>query len=215
MSIMPANTQGRTGKPIGDAQKEELVTLLVKAYREYPEELNSYFPELAAKVKELITPTSPPSEAESIGRSPLTEIERGFRQNSLLATLDKAGNGEVISKEEAVKALEDAAALGEHAWHSREEVLDIAIMTLDLPLVPEESVSVIFHEGRPVHHTYSLVRGMTLSLTWDGRLIKVDLDAKELKFRRKALSIIGIGSDTQSDVAENHDAYLAEIYDER
>ena len=212
---MPANTQEPTGRPIGDAQKEELVTLLVKAYQEYPEELSSYFPELASKVRELTTPASPPSRTESIAHPLLTERSRGFRQNSLRATLDKAGNGEVISKEEAVKALEDAAALREHAWHSREEVSDIALMAFDLPSVPEESVSVLFLRDKPVHHTYSLIRGMTLSLTWDGRLIKVDLDAKELKFRRKALSIIGIGSDTQSDVAENHDTYLAEIYDER
>jgi hypothetical protein len=86
---------------------------------------------------------------------------------------------------------------------------------LDLPLVPEKPTSISFLKGKPVHHTYSLIRGLTLSLTWDGKLIKIELDPKELQFRQQALSFVGIGSDTRSDVAREHDAYLGEILNER
>ena len=82
---------------------------------------------------------------------------------------------------------------------------------------PEESRSIQILKGKRVHHTYSLIRGITLSLTDDGKLIEMDLDARELEYRHRALSLIGIGRDKDgaTDVAENHDAYLEEIYGER
>jgi hypothetical protein len=63
---------------------------------------------------------------------------------------------------------------------------------LDLPLVPEKPTSISFLKGKPVHHAYSLIRGLTLSLTWDGKLIKIEHDLKELQFRQQAVSFVGI-----------------------
>lgn len=41
---------------------------------------------------------------------------------------------------------------------------------------------------------------------------KLEFVLNELKFRNKALSFIGTGEDTLSDVAEEHDKYLDEAY---
>ena len=212
---MPEGKHRRSGKTPEDKQRDEIVTLAIKAYGESPEEMESYFPELADKLKEFITPAKSPSRIETIGSSPLTEKEKQFRLDALRSALNRFRGGATASKEEAVKVLEDAAALGEDSRIFKRDILSAVLEPLNLSLHPEESTSVIFLKGKRVHHTYSLIRGITLSLTRDGKLIRMDLDAKDLKHRHTTLSIIGIGSDTATDVAENHDTYLAEILDER
>jgi hypothetical protein len=214
VSITPMNSKAGNRQSRKDGRqvlKDELVNLLVQEFQRDAEHFRSHFPEIAEKVEALSSEKSRQPK-DAILYTHLTEREREFRLNSLNAILGKAAGGEAMSKEEAVKALEDAAALREHAWGSREAVMDLARSAFDLPVVPEKSLSVPLLKGKQVHHTYELIRGVTLSLNWDGKLIRIDLDAKELGYRQKSLAFAGIGSDTKSDVAENHDAYLAEIY---
>ncbi len=193
--------------------KETLTQKVVGVYQTAPERLREALPEVAELLDDLAS-----AAARDLASSPfgLTYREQSFLPASLQAALDRAAGGEALTKEEAVETLEAAAVLGDDGWHLRHEVLDVAGAAFDFTLVPEESQSIQILKGEQVHHTYSLIRGITLSLTRDGKLIKIDLDAKELKYRHQALSIIGIGrdKDNATDVAENHDAYLEEIYGE-
>ena len=65
------------------------------------------------------------------------------------------------------------------------------------------------------HHTFDLVRGVTLSLAWDGGLLAISLNPEEYQRRKRALSFVGMASDTATDVAENHDKYLWDAADAR
>jgi hypothetical protein len=73
----------------------------------------------------------------------------------------------------------------------------------------KQTISLI--KGKAEHHSYSLIRGVTLSLTWDSKLIKIDIDPDELDKRRKALSFVGCDSDIRPDVAYRHDEYLGSL----
>ena len=193
--------------------KDVLAEMVLNLYQIDPQRLREALPEAAEHLDRLLAP--PPERRVNDSPFGLTEREREFRLNSLDSILEKAAGSEAVSKEQAVKALEDAAALREHAWDSREAVMGLARSVFDLPVAPEKSLSIPLLKGKPVHHTYELIRGVNLSLTWDGKLIRIDLNAQELRIRQKGLSFVGIGSDTKSDVAENHDAYLDEIYGEK
>ncbi len=200
-------------RELTDEDKEGLVQMVVDLYSNNPSRLRTALPEAADLLDDLASVA-----ARDLASSPfgLKYRERNFRPASLQAVLDRAADGEALTKEEAVETLEAAAVLGYDGWHLRHAVLDVARAAFDFTLVPEESRSIQILKGEQVHHTYSLIRGITLSLTWDGKLVKIDLDTKELKYRHQALSIIGIGrdKDNATDVAENHDAYLEEIYGE-
>lgn len=200
-------------RELTDEDKEGLVRMVVDLYSDDPSRLRKSLPEAADLLDDLASVAARDPASSPLG---LTYRERNFRPASLQAALDRTAGGEALTKEEAVEILEAAAVLGDDGWHLRHEVLDGAGAAFDFELVPEESRSIQILKGEQVHHTYSLIRGITLSLTRDGKLIKIDLDAKELKYRHQALSIIGIGrnKDNATDVAENHDAYLEEIYGE-
>ena len=51
-----------------------------------------------------------------------------------------------------------------------------------------------------------------MHLNWDFKLIKVTMDPNQWRLRSQALSIIGIGKETATDVAENHDDYLLDAF---
>ena len=57
-----------------------------------------------------------------------------------------------------------------------------------------------------------VVRGVDLHLTWEFKLVKVTMDPHQWRLRSQALGIIGIGKDTAPDVAENHDDYLVDAF---
>ena len=203
----------RSRKLSGQSLKNELFGLLIQEFQNDPDHLRSHFPEIAARLETATADRKHPP-ADAYFSTNLTERERDFRLNSLRSIVTRFNEGKDVSREDAIKALEDAASLKEQAEPFKDVVLDMARQVLDLSVTPEEATSVSFLKRKQVHHSYDLIRGMTLRLTWDGKLIKIEVDSKELELRRKALSIVGIGSDGRKDVATNHDSYLETIYDE-
>lgn len=191
-----------------EQERDEIVSTLIEESREALEELRSYFPHTADKLERFISPKRPPYSMESLFYFHLTEREREFRLNSLRAIIERFQSNGQVSKDEATKALEDAAALRDYAGDFKDSLLTIVQKALKLPLDAREKQTISLIRGKAEHHSYDLVRGVTLSLSWDGKLIKIAVDPKELARRRKALFFIGCSSDIQSDVARNHDAYF-------
>lgn len=69
-------------------------------------------------------------------------------------------------------------------------------------------------DGRPsddVVHRFSLVRGVSLELDREMRLISVSVSPLKVMRRRKLLAFVGAAQDAESDVAQRHDDYLARI----
>lgn len=62
-----------------------------------------------------------------------------------------------------------------------------------------------------VVHKFALVRGVSLELDREMRLISVSVSPRKVKQRRKLLSFVGAAQDAESDVAQRHDEYLARV----
>lgn len=62
-----------------------------------------------------------------------------------------------------------------------------------------------------VVHRFALVRGVSLELDREMRLISVSVSPRKVRQRRKLLSFVGAGQDAAPDVARRHDDYLARI----
>lgn len=197
-----------------EREKDEIVRLLIKELQEAPEELWSHYPHVADKLDKYINPKKPSRDRERPFYHYLTEREQEFRLNSLRSIIEKFQTDGQASKDEAIKALEDAAALQHHAETFKDSLLALAQRTLGLSLDAGEKQTIYLSRGKTEHHSYVLVRGVTLSLTWDRKLIKIDVAPKELAQRRKVLSLVGCGYDKQPDVARKHDAYLGSSFNE-
>jgi len=197
-----------------EREKDEIVRLLIKEYQEAPDELWSNYPHIADKLDRHISPKKPSRDSERTFYHYLTEREQEFRLNSLRPIIEKFQAGGQVSKDEAIRALEDAAALQDYAEAFKDSLLALAQRALGLSLDTGEKQPISLIRGKAEHHSYVLVRGVTLSLTWDRKLIKIDVAPKELADRRKALSLVGCGHDKQPDVARKHDAYLGSSFDE-
>ena len=197
-----------------ERERDEIVRLLIKEFQEAPEEVRSYYPHIADKLDRYISPKKPSRRAESPFYFYLTEREREFRLSSLCSIMEKFQGDGQVSKEEAIKALEDAAALRDYAEGFKDSLLALAQRVLGLSLNTEEEQPISLIRGKAEHHSYVLVRGVTLSLTWDGKLIKITPNRQEFDQRQKALSLVGCGYDKQPDVAYKHDAYLGSSFNE-
>ena len=193
-----------------EREKDEIFRLFIKEFQEATEKLWSYYPHIADKLDMYISPKKPSRDRERPFYHYLTEREQEFRLNSLRSIIVKFQADGQVSKDEAIKALEDAAALQDHAEAFKDSLLALAQRVLGLSLDAGEKQTISLIRGKAEHHSYVLVRGVTLSLTWDRKLIKIAVNPEEFVQRQKALSLVGCGSDIQSDVAHNHDAYFGD-----
>jgi hypothetical protein len=141
--------------------------------------------------------------------------EREFKLRSLSEIIQRYKTTGTLPPEEGRRALALAAALREHASPYKQTLLEIVERIIALPLDSPEPQKVTLVKGKTAHHTFELVRGVTLSLAWDGQLVGIELDAEEYQRRKRALSFVGMASDTATDVAENHDKYLWDAPDAR
>ena len=197
-----------------ERERDKIFKFFIKEYQEAPEELWSHYPLVADELDRYINPKKPSRDRERPFYHYLTEREREFRLSSLRSVVEKFRDNGQVSKEEAIKALEDAAALQHHAETFKDPLLALAQRTLGLSLDAGEKQTISLIRGTAEHHSYVLVRGVTLSLTWDRKLIKITVNPEELIQRQKALSLVGCGYDKQPDVARKHDEYLGSSFNE-
>ena len=136
---------------------------------------------------------------------------------SLAQSLGRYRDGK-LSKQGAVRALEDCAVLilenrlpntcdHESLVGLLESTLGVALDSFD----SATTISIKGAEGEELGTNLSLVRGVVLYLDSDGYLLSIDIAPSKIKERKALLTIVGVGRDTEPDVAERHDDYLAGI----
>lgn len=209
---------GRAKRPRRRNTKESQATigeLAVKLFTDNPAAFWSFAPELANSIDQHIQAGSSGRKRVPVLEAYLTEREREFKLRSLDELLERYRGTGPFRPDDALKALTLAAALREHAQPHKRTLLEIVERVLGISLGLEKPEKFTFLKGKPEHHTFELVRGLTLSLAWDGALISMAFDPKEFQHRQKALAFVGIATDSHQDVAKNHDAYLWTTIDER
>jgi hypothetical protein len=202
-----------SSKKLARKDRDSLVQEVLEAYQRDPARLRAALPEMAEHLDKLLSHPQPFRGGESpFG---LTDRERAFHRESLEKILKKLGSSSLIV-EDAVKGLEHGAALliddFSPGYPPRQELLKLVRKATGM--VPKK-------EGRPVvkvvregeaSRTVPVAKGVDLHLTWDLKLVKVTLDPREWRLRSQALGFVGIGADTGADVAERHDEYLMDAF---
>lgn len=147
----------------------------------------------------------------------LGEHDPTSRVKSLAQSLERRRDS-ALSKQNAVKALEDCAILilenrlpktcdHESLVGLLESALGKSLRSFDsATTIPVEST-----DGVITAASLSLVRGVILNLDSDGHLVSIDITPGKIKERDALLTIVGLGRDSKSDVAERHDDYLAGV----
>ena len=198
----------RSRRPSIQESQARIGELAVQLFTANPSAFWSFAPDLANSIDQHLQASSRGRKRVPVFDGYMTGREREFKLRSLAESVEQYRKQPGLSSEEARHMLALAAALQDHAIPYKQVLLEIVEQVLGLPMDSPKPEKIAFVKGKSEHHTFELVRGLTLSLAWDGALIAIGLDPIEYQRRRKALSIIGIAADTQNDVAENHDAYL-------
>ena len=194
-----------------EQDKEELAQRVLDVHQNDPGRLRNVLPEVA----DLLDGYPAPGIMRQGNEIPfgLTERERNFHKNALESILRRFKS---LSQAQAVEGLEHGANLlvddFTPGYPSRQELLRLVrkatgIQPRKTGKPGEKSV-----RAGEASRTVPVIRGVDLHLTWDFKLIKVSLDPKQFRLRSQALSIIGIGKVVATDVAENHDDYLMDAF---
>lgn len=203
-----------TVKRLTAKDKDVLAEMVVSVYRVDPQRLRKALPEAAEYLNGLLAqPTGKGRDGSPFG---LTERERKFHKDALESLLK---NSRSLTSEEAVKGLEHGAVLlddnsfrFEPMEPSRDELLKLVRRATGIrPRKKGKPVEKVVGEG-DASRIIPVVRGINLHLTWDFKLLRVTLDPKEWELLCRALSFVGIGRDSATDVAERHDDYLIDAY---
>ena len=191
--------------------KEELAQRILDVYRSDPDRLRNALPEVADLLHEHLVLT--PMQRGNESPFGLTERERAFHSEALESILRRFKS---LTSAEALAGLEHGANLlvddFTPGYPPRQELLKLVRKATGIqPRKTGNPVEKIVKEGES-SRTVPVVRGVDLHLNWDFKLIKVTMDPNQWRLRSQALSIIGIGKETATDVAENHDDYLLDAF---
>ena len=187
---------------------DRLIDILRSKYSEDPEGFRKFLPGAAELLPEP-TPKSKPGFPFG-----LTEHERSYHRTGLTEALGKVEAGE-ITVEEATKGLQHCADLIKDdvftnavSYEPAKALLKAALGKSPGSYKSKTTISVRVDGGSPVEQI-SVIKGVYLDLDTNGQLVSVSISPREVRERKKLMSIVGIGKDTQADVALRHDDYLA------
>ncbi len=198
-------------------REERLIDMLQAKYREDPKGFQRYLPGAA----ELLT--EPPSRQKGPKpRFQLTEQELFDNRAGLAKVLREMDEG-TLTPGGALTGLQYCAALirddnlpygwdeslsHEMGYEVLKNLLKQAIGKSPGSYTVKTTVPVGEGGGTSVEHI-SLIRGVLLGLDSNRRIVSVSIHPGKYRERRKLMTIAGIGSDPNPDVALRHDDYLA------
>ncbi len=199
------------------AKRDRLIELLQAKYREDPNGFRAFLPGAVE-----LLPEQPPKRRRTRSPFGLTERELSYHREGLSEVLRGLDEG-TLESEEAIKGLQHCAALIKddnlpYGWveslsHEMGYEVLKGLLRAGLGKSPgsyrSKTTVRVGEGGDPVFESVSMIMGVLLDLNRNGRLVSVSIHPGTHRKRRKAMAIIGIGSDPEPDVAHRHDDYLA------
>ena len=147
----------------------------------------------------------------------LTYHERSSREQSLREILDGLRTHD-FDKETAIVGLEHCAVLIEDdslpegiGYGSLVNLLKVALGRSVNSVKANTTVRVGATATEDASVEVSIIYGVKLHLSHSMQLVAISVTPHKVRERNKRLGILGLASDVNSDVARNHDAYLAEV----
>jgi len=171
------------------AQKE-LVRLVLQAYSKDPLSFSNLLPEVGGILNNIFAPKV--LSTQSFG---ITERER-LDQVRLLDALIAKNNQAQLSADEAKVALEKCAILIDSEFLplsvDHTSILGLLVTALEYsPKSVDKKTDVAFSQEIPAREVF-VIRGVKLSLTWDYRLLAINIIPTYMKERNSLLTFVGI-----------------------
>ena len=194
-----------------DQASDRILEEILSIYRAEPERLRSSLPEVARLIERLEQP-------KRLRRSPfeLTERKRLHHQSAVGAIVIRLNEGST-STEDAVRGLQHCATLIQD--NSLPEAIDheplVKIVKAAIGKSPSSfksktTINLDDATEKADGPDVPLIKGVRLNLDSDMHLVSATVSPSQVKKRKELLSIVGIASDTASDVAQRHDEYMTE-----
>lgn len=192
--------------------KAKIVRTILEKFKRDPDFVASFFPEVYKELLGIRTKRRAfwPETYQS-SHSGLTELERRTRETKLRKIIERVRKDEAFSKDEGLELLEHLAALSLKQVSEFPIALKAVERALSINFNDEKDQTRLFRKGR-TGKIQRLLPGINLYLTWDGKLLKIKWHKGDIIRRNKALSFVGRGADSQSDVAGRHDEYVAKAF---
>ncbi len=188
--------------------KEVIFKEIFKKYKEDPEFIKCFFPKIF-EIFEKQTKKEVPQWEPFLPLSKLTSEEEKIHKEKLQKLLDKYKKENTLTKEEGLEILEHLIDLGIKNTDNYKEAIEIPGKVLQIDFNKEINKKFNFRKGE-VARTVPLILGVNLHLTWDGKILEIELKKKEIELRKKAMNFVGIGEDKEKDVSIRHDFYFKE-----
>ena len=194
-------------------QQGMLAHAVMKKYERDPKTLLKALPEISAIIEAENTGAYGAPRGTFFELTGREEEERIEAYQAIAKDLGKKGT--VVSKEQAIAALEHAAVLKEGSFHGSlvvtpGDVFRLVRLATGLSLEKKGKLRIGVVRREEASRRVSILMGIRANLSWDKRLVSIEVNPKELARRVKALSFVGIGRDSETDVARRHDEFLFE-----
>ncbi len=190
-------------------QHERLIALLQAKRRADPQGFRKYLP----GVTELL-PALPASRRSTRSPFGLTEREHAYHRDGLSAVLGRLDEG-TVTAEEAAKGLQHCANLirddslaEEVGYEVLKGLIRAALGKSPGSYRSETTVPLGEGSGRVLERV-SAIRGVSLDLDRERRLVSVSIHPGKIRERRQLMKFVGASKDPEPDVAARHDDYLA------
>ncbi len=183
------------------SEQKWLQELVLNKYRADPEALRACLPDLAQAIDQFL-PTS-----RSRSRHELTQHELANRLARLNALLEDLASSS-LETGGAVQALEHYAAL--IACHSPPDNIDhqtgVALLKAAFGVSPSSAKSiltiVVENRNETEVNRVTFLRGVTMNMSWDFRLVSVTIDPQRVRQRAVAMRLVGISRGNTSEAKD-------------
>ncbi len=176
-----------------------LLDAVLARYEQEPETIAKALPE-AAQILRRLTPAHETPYQDPVHRLTEDEEERRLRSYREKVALMKKG-GQALSKEAAVEALEDVAALTESSLSVAMELAPedwaklVRLVIGQTPSSVKRNTTFAVREtldGKPEKHV-PVLRGVVLDLAGDRRLLSVTVTPRKVQDGQRLMRFVGIG----------------------
>ena len=190
------------------ASSNRLVEILHSKYSQDPKAFREFLPGAAE-----LLPDRPPPKSRPVSPFGLTERERSYHAQGL-EEVSRKMHDDSLTVGEALKGLQHCADLIKDDVFTNEVTYEMLkaltkAATGKSPGSYKVKTAVPVCEGGPVAEQISVIVGVYLDLDVNGCLVSISINPQEVRKRRDMMKIVGIGRDSQPDVAMRHDDYLA------
>ncbi len=190
--------------------EKRVLELLRARFKANPRGFRSFMPDVAELLDADQVSSRPAGTSFGLTNRELAFHQVGFKQTVERITKEPTKGGDAVEGlQHVANLIRDGNLPTEAGFDTLSKLFKAAFgkspgsfkSNTTMPLGEGNAADVVIH--------VSMLRGVVLNLDRNMRLVSVTVTPRKYKERKKLLSFVGAGSDSESDVSLRHDDYLA------